>query len=247
MFYPRISNVAIAINSSQQFELKGSKIDKFYAFIIQNDHAESISVAETDLITINLTLKKNGVETMVLQGVRLEDLIKYTNSKGGVANIPGTNCSTFLGTYIDLGDIDLKGADELSGSISFGALGTLTGGAPKLYLGFIRTHDLKTPIKKYTSYNCSGNVTFPDALELFSAGVSGAGQAGNTIYIAPEGDSEEGVLDTLAWAAEMMTGKYENDETLTTFLMLYIDPEGHGKQVAIRTVANTELLVVQVA
>ena len=252
MFQRLSDSVAVAVSTTYPYSLRNCDVDKFQFFITQTTHAtEAITLAELDSIEINMTLKKQTpsgkMEIPIMEGVRLEDLVKYTNGKGGVAMIPGSNSDfTFAGCLVELGRLKLEGNDELVISVRTGAFGTLTAGAPLMSMSFIKTHNYNTPLRKFVSYNNQSSIPFGDALELYSAGVAGAGQAGNLLYVSSR-LGQQVVLDKQAWALEMMSGKYENDETLTTWFLVWTDDTGQGDDINVRTVANTELFCIQVA
>lgn len=241
-----IDGITPAASTKYQGSLRSADFDHILVYFEQADNANSCTFAESDLITFNCTLRKidtygNRVEKMILEGARLEDMAKYTNSQGGIGQIPGTNNPTAIFAFLPVGRIRLEGDEELTMTVSFGAVGTLT--TPVLYVYAIKTHSDTEPIRKYISFNNQSVVSFNNCIELYSAGVSGAGQAGNTHYIS-DGYLQQAVLDTISWALEMASGRFEEDESTTTWFLDWVDDTDMGKTLSVRSPANTELFAV---
>ena len=244
-----IDGVTPTASSTQQGSLRNAELDALVIWYSQDDNANGMTLAESDLVTFNMTLKQTvdgeRYETMILEALRFEDIIKYTNGRGGIGQIPGTNCPTECFGYLPLGNIDLNGNDELILTVNFGAVGTLTNAT--FYVYGVKTNKYDQDIIKYTSYTTSGTISFSDVKEVFSAGASGAGAAGNYIYITDD-SGQNAELDYISWAIEMSTGKYEEDESTTTWFNCWVDDSGEGQDLNIMVkAASTELFVVSYA
>jgi hypothetical protein len=245
MQYRIIDGVTIAASTNYQGSLRAADIDRLAFIFTQTDNANSCTFAEMALIKINITLRKyiNGVpiDTLICEGARLSDLMLLTNFRGGMMQVTGTNNPTSAHAFIDVGRINLNTNDELLVTVSVGAVGALT--APVFYVYGYKTHSISTPIKRYVSYLCQSDVTYHRCLEMYTRGVNDAGAAGNVIYVTAAGQ-QIAVNDTVAQWATMAMGGFEDGASVTAFALIYMDPQGRGRDVKVKTVANTCIIAV---
>ena len=247
MFHRLVDYLTPVASTNYQYSLRAANLDKLIIRYNADDHANGMTFAETDLVKFYGSYKRilNGVqkEVLFLEGARFEDLAKYTNGVGGLCQIPGTNCPTIIQAVIDLGQVFLKGEEELNLQVQFGAVGTLTNAHFSIYGA--KTHNMMTPVKKYTSFNNQAEVNFRRVLECYSAGVSGA--LGTTTVIVNAGGVQYSVPEYIAQSLELGLGSFEEDESTATWELIFIDPNRQGTDISVRSDANTELFAVQLA
>ena len=247
MVYTILEGETLAASTTYQGQLRGCDIDHIGIQIRQADHSDSMTFAESQTCTVDISVRRTTEDggredIMICESARVEDLAKYTNSNHGIGQLPGTNNPTKIHCWIPTGRLVLKGSDELILTIKTGAIGTINSGS--VYAYAYNLDDEDSPIMRYISFNAQDNISFNDVVELYSAGVSGAGAAGNTYHLN-FGDGQKAIPDYSGEIVELALGQYENGEDVVSWFLLFQDPDGTGKDLQVRVpAANTELFAV---
>jgi len=232
-----IDRWTVAINSVVTGSIKSADFDKLLIFLDQTSDANNIDATDLALVQVLIVYKRNdsaGYKEDYIVKSDLYSLMKMTNYQGGVGYLSADK--TQMQAILDIGHVSVRPGEEVTITIQTGALGTI-GGTPVLSVCGIKTDQPRQDLRMYESFTSAGDTIFKGCIELYETSADG-----NNIIIVQDGNNQLTVNDTVSSHLANAVGQYEAYEQ---FAVLWTDPTGKGKDIAVKSPANTAFLAMR--